>query len=113
MIYNLITIYRFFTKHNPKAQDKKLDEEITELIEAYNTYKHTPNKANFMAMLLEVADCSVITHQKAIVEYGLNMDEIQAMYNMKVERTIKLIKECNGDPEKYDEVRYRRKYEKL
>lgn len=109
MMYKLIKIYNFFTKHNPKAQDDKLDEEHDEHEEAYQTYKHSPNRENFMALLAEYVDEGVLLFQKAIVEYGLNMDEIESYYKMKVERTIKLIEKCNGDPENYEKVR---KYER-
>lgn len=108
-MYSLIKIYNFFTKADPESQDKKLDEEINELIEAYNKYVVQPNMANFLALLKELVDVMIIIKQLYICRYNGNLSEFEAEEQAKVSRTLKIIKECNGDPGNYEKVR--RKYD--
>lgn len=101
----LIENYNFFTKENPKSQDDKLLEECIEFDLAYAEYLVEPTKANFIAMLGEELDVLNLLCQKAIVEYGLNMDEIEAMFKLRIDRTSEIIKRMKLTGKSYKEIR--------
>lgn len=101
----LIEIFNHFTKDNPGAQDMKLLEEYEEMIVAFIYYQTHRNKDAFMDVLGEMLDFAVILSQKAIVEYGENFEEIEAMFKHRVNRTHGIVKEMKVTGKSYTELR--------
>ena len=104
-MHRLIKIYKTFGKDN---QFKKLLEEFQELFDAFRQYKlgrytNTETKADFIALMDELNDFRVLVSQIAIVEYGMNTAEIEAMLNSKVNRTIKIIDQIEPGKDKLQE----------
>ena len=100
-----IKTYNFFTKHNQNSQILKADEEINEVADSYIEYKTKPNTDKIRALYYEICDFRFLIQQIMIVEYGYTIEELNSMFNEKVNRTIEIVQECIRTGQSYDEIR--------
>ena len=102
MEQNLIKI---FNKFGETDQIMQLIDEERELYEAVNAMCLTLDKEHIEAVVEEVIDCLVIASQLYIVNCGGNIEQIKAIFNHKVNRTLSIIEEMDKTNKSYDEVR--------
>lgn len=99
---NLLKIWSKFKKF----QTDKIYEEFGELTEAFCCWVVNPSKENFIELIDELNDFTILALQFAIGKYDMSLEEIESMKQNKIYRTVKIINQM--DPSKDSVEEYNR-----
>lgn len=106
----IIKIFVHFTKHKHlKQADTKLkqrdkaEEELKELVNAVVLWLFKPTQANFINVMDELNDLTIVLKGFAYGEYGITEAEIRSMQEDKVNRTLTIIGKSDRNKEPYAE----------
>jgi len=97
-----IKIFKFF---GFTIQLEKAWEEYDEVGDALRKFTRYPCKANIIAVLDELNDCTNVMEGIAKVEYGVNMDEIKANKKHKLVRTSVIIDKIDKNLSYKDKIK--------
>lgn len=95
-------VYNFF---GYKRQRIKLKEEMFELLRAYAKYILKPNKHNACQLMDECNDVGFLISQIALGKHNISIAHQKNMKDYKTNRTLRIIKDCDGNPDNYNKIR--------
>ncbi len=104
---NKLTIFNFF---GIVAQHKKLREEVKEVFKAFYEYMKNPNMENLLHLIEELND-SLNVAEGILIGKGGNVEETQREKEMKIYKTMKIVKQIPSHTKledraaEYDKIR--------